>query len=282
MTFTERDISVVRVVAENYTLTASQIRRLCFPGKDMSVVRRRLAGLWREKLVNRTTSEVVVPAFGLTCPVYYPSRLGVEHLAAVTGDDRYLLVSCQTPSWQNLAHFVGLSDLRITIHQAVQLHAGVALSHFFNEFDVVNKDERDPDKRYRLYTQLRVQPKLVCVPDAAFALASGGYCKAFYVELHRRDSVQKAAAEKTPGYAVLAANKLHRRHFPEAMDEFSVLVFAPTSGVRDLLRREFAKKESPDLYWFAAMSEVKPDTFFAPIFYSCKSGPFALLKGENA
>lgn len=282
MTLTPRDLQILLVLAVHYTLTAAQIHRLLFAGKDISVARRRLGALRAARFINRTQSEVVAPAFGLTCPVYYPSRLGLEMLAAQTGDARHLLVCTQPPAWQNLAHFVGLSELRITIQKAVAQQSAVRLAAFYNEFDVVNKDEIDSSKRFRLYTLLRERPKLVCVPDAAFALQAGPICKAFYVELHRRDSARKAAAEKTPGYACLAATKLHRRHFAQALDEFSVLVFAPTPGWRDLLRKEFAKKESPHLYWFAALTDLKPETFFAPVFFSCKDGPFALLKGGGA
>ncbi len=281
MTLTPRDIQILIVLAAHYTLTAAQIHRLLFAGKDISITRRRLNALRAARLINRTQSEVVVPGFGLTCPVYYPSRVGLEALAAETRDERYLLAPTQTPAWQNLAHFVGLSELRITIQQAVALQSVVSLAAFYNEFDVVNQEQLDPAKRFRLYTLLREKPKLVCVPDAAFALQSGPICKAFYVELHRRDSARKAAAEKAPGYGVMAAARLHRRHFPQAFDEFSVLVFSATAGWRDLLRKEFAKKDSSHLYWFAALTETTPEKFFAPIFYSCTKGPFSLLHGGD-
>src|SRR5262249_16656690 len=90
---------------------------------------------------------------------------------------------------------------------------------------------------------------------------------------------KQAAAKKSPGYAGLFARRLHRCHFPEAMEEFSVLVFAPHASWREDLRREFSKRPCAHLYKFAAMPEGKPETLlFDPIWHPCAGDPQPLVK----
>ena len=62
---------------------------------------------------------------------------------------------------------------------------------WMSEWDTLNPDEKEPEKKYRLYTKLGV--KLVCAPDAAFLLAKDGFRKAFYVE-QDRDTTKCARA----------------------------------------------------------------------------------------
>jgi hypothetical protein len=287
---TGRQITILRAVARHYTLTASQVRQLVFSpdeDKDGRITRRLLAALVGQKLLNKCRCEVVNPLHGLTCPVYYPSRQGCELLAVQTGDSGFQLTPTQTPQWQNLRHWVCLSDLRIIIDSAVQRQSTVELPAFYNEFDVVNKDAEQPSERYRLYTLFSKAPrKLCCVPDAAFALRARAerVTRAFYIEIETGSNApQKAVAEKTPGYAALAREQLHRRHFPDALD-FRVLCFAPDTPWRDALRRAFRKNETAHLWRFAALSDVRPETILtAPIFHPAADGaPTPLVKGGVA
>ena len=56
---------------------------------------------------------------------------------------------------------------------------------------------------------------MVCVPDAAFLLSFKGASKVYYLEQDRATSgAQQIANSKTAGYAAMAENRLHRRHFP--------------------------------------------------------------------
>lgn len=283
--FTERQLTILKLIALHYTLTASQMRRLLFrPEQDPDgrITRRLLGSLARQQLLNKTRCEVVNPLHGLTCPVYYPSRLGCELLATTTGDARYQLTPTQTPHWSNLRHWTLLSDLRILIDAAIRRQSEVAMPAFFNEFDVVNKNAEEPSERYRLYTLIAKTPKkLCCVPDAAFQLTAGGAARAFYLELETgANPPQKASAEKAPGYAALAAGQLHRRHFPEAGD-FRVLCLAPDAPWRDTLRRAFRTKDGARVWKFAALTEIREETILhAPLFYPADDGqPTPLVLG---
>jgi hypothetical protein len=286
MTTDDRSFHILLLLATHYTLTASQIRRLVFrPDQDQDgrQTRRLLAQLCEARLINKARMEVVNPLHGSTARVYFPSRAGCELLAVKTGDVRYLLTPTQTPQWQNLRHWTILSDVRITIDAAIRRQSALAMPLWFNEFDTVNKDAERPEDRYRLYTVCRREPRrIVCCPDAAFLLRKGAAAKAYYVELETGSNPpQKAAAEKTPGYASLAAQKLHLRHFPDAPGEFGVLVFAPDAPWRDVLRTCFRQKEGAHLYKFAALTELTPETFLhAPIFYVASDDtPRPLVKG---
>jgi len=280
----EKQIRILMLLAEHFTLTAAQIKRLIFKpdqDRDGRQTRRFLTDLYVNKLICKTHSEVVNPLHGLTCPVYYPARLGCEALAMQTGDHRWLRTPTQTPNWQNLAHWVELANLRITVQAALTLQSVATMTAWYNEFDIVG-DSDDPQDRYRLYTVVATVPKKIpCIPDAAFELEIAGYRKAFYIELERgTNPIAKAAAEKTPGYAGLDQQKLHRRHFPQSMENFTILMVAPNARWRDALRVAISKKQAPQLWKLAALNDLKPETFLsAPVWYPCVGPPVPLVKG---
>src|SRR5262249_10419336 len=137
---------------------------------------------------------------------------------------------------------------------------------------------------FRLYLLLRENPRLVCAPDAAFLLAVAGHRKAFYLEQDRNTSgVRQIAASKTQGYAVMAQQQLHRRHFPEStIPTFSVLMIAPTDRRRDALRKAIFGKPGAELWKFAAVPDLSPEQFlFDPIFFPCEGEPKPLVKASD-
>ena len=282
MVLSDKKTTILTAAAEHYVFTAAQARGFIFQpqqDKEGRQTRRLLAELVSTKFLQKTNCEVVNPLYGLTCPVYFPSRLGAETLAMQTGDPRWLHTPTQTPNWQNLAHWVALTDLRIRVRAAIGLQKTVTMPAWYNEFDTI-ADAADPAKRYRLYTVVTENPRrIVCIPDAAFLLQMGGFARAFYIELERgTNPIEKAAAEKTPGYAHLG--ELHKRHFSTANAGFGVLMFAPNPKWRDALCKAIARKDGAALWSFASVTEVKPESFlFAPIFHKCDGSVVALLKG---
>lgn len=285
MVVTARDLDVLDGLTRYYVLSQAQIRRLYFPGdQDGRITRRRIHFLLAEKLLNKTHMQVVNPDRSTAAPLYYPSTAGCQLLALRKDDVRYLTVNTTYPQWQNLVHWHQLADLHITIDASVARQNIVTMPAWHNEFDVVNKDAVEPAEKFQLYTQIRKHPRLVCCPDAAFLLQAGAFRKAQYIELEcGTNAPQKAAAEKTPGYAALAAQQLHRKHFPGALSSFNVLLFAPNPDWRDALRKAISKKEGATLWRVASLTDVKPETFlFAPIFYPAGEGePKPLVKGGS-
>lgn len=283
---TERDIAVLFALVRYYVLDRRQIQRLVFPSDPNGrITRRRLQALVDGHLINRQALLVCHPSAGAPAPVYYPSRQGCELLAEQTGDDRYLATPTAAPIPHHILHWLAVSETHIAFDAAIEKHGAVNMDGWLNEWDVVNKEETAPEKRYRVYTLLRENPRLVCAPDAAFLLSMRGHRKVFYLEQDRATSgVYQIAASKTQGYAAMAERSLHRRHYPEAtIDTFTVLMIAPTARRRDALRRAIAEKPGADLWRFAAVEDLQPETTFtAPIYYPCIGEPAALLKAKEA
>jgi hypothetical protein len=181
----------------------------------------------------------------------------------------------------HLYHWVEVAQTHILLDQAIAKLPGVAKIEWISEWTLLNADEKEPEKRFKLFT--RLGPKLVCAPDAAFLLQRDGFRKAFYVE-QDRDTTQNAgrvAAQKCQGYASLYELRMHiNRHFPIAnVVKFTVLFVAPTPNRRDALCKAFADKPAAWLYKFASQTELAPETFLtSPIWHSCVGEPASLLK----
>ena len=279
---TERDIAVLRAVVHYYVLNRVQIQRLCFPSDcEGRITRRRLQTLVSERFLNRTQVQVFHPGSGAPAPVYFPARRGCEFLAEHLGDERLLATPTQTPQSHHLFHWLAVTETHIALDAALANQSDVTLDDWLNEWDIVNKDESAPEKRYRIYTLINESPRLVCAPDAAFLLAARGHFKVLYLEQDRSTSgVAQIAASKTPGYTVMAERQLHRRHFPHTtLNAFSVLMIAPSERRRDALKKAIREKPGAALWRFASASDLTPENFlFAPIFHPCDGEPLPLIK----
>ena len=119
---------------------------------------------------------------------------------------------------------------------------------------------------------------------AAFLLSFKEVSKVFYLEQDRATSgAQQIANSKTAGYAAMAEKRLHRRHFPEAtLDEFSVLMIAPSPKRRDSLRHAIRGKPGANLWRFAACQDFTPaQLLYEPIYYTCDGDePKPLLRRD--
>lgn len=279
---TPPDIDILVAVATYFTLTRAQVGRLVFPNdRDGRATRRHLQRLLSLGYLNRARMEVVNPAYGAPAPVYFPSRDGCAFLAEHFGDDRYRACCTQTPNWQHLLHWCAVADVHIALDRAAAHADGVTVADWLGEWTVANPDEQSPEKRFRLYT--RLSEKLVCVPDAGFALRNRtGAERAFYLELDRHTTMnaERVAAQKCGGYAGLAAVRGHLRHFPASNPErFTVLMPAPSPQRRDALKKAVAKRPGAELWRFASLTELTPETFLsAPIWHPCAGEPSAILR----
>ncbi|MBW3541537.1 MAG: replication-relaxation family protein [Planctomycetes bacterium] len=282
---TERDIQVLLAVVRYFVLNRAQIQRLCFPeDQNGRVTRRRIQSLIAAGMLSRQTMRFCHPG-AVPAPVYYPSRRGCEFLAAHFGDERYLLTPTQAPTPHHVWHWLAVSDTHITFDAAIAEQRDVQMAGWLNEWDIANKDESAPEKRFRLYLLLRPSPRLVCAPDAAFLLSTRGHSKVFYLEQDRNTSgTERIAASKTPGYAALGVERLHRRHFPEATaDSFTVLMVTPSARRREALRTAIRGKPGADLWRFVSAEDLTPENaLHAPIWHGCESPAAALVKGAES
>ena len=213
---TDRDILILVALVRYYVLNRQQIQRLVFPNDPNGrITRRRLQVLVDEHLINRQNILFCHPS-ATPAPVYFPARKGCELLAEHFEDPHYLVTPTAPPIPHHTFHWLAVSDSHIALDEAIQKQEEVRLDGWINEWDVVNKDESRPEKRFQLYTLLQDRPRLVCVPDGAFLLWFKDISKVFYLEQDRATSgALQIASSKTAGYAAMAEKQLHRRHFPE-------------------------------------------------------------------
>jgi hypothetical protein len=284
-----RDIAVLHSVAHYDTLTRAQVTALHFPGDDGRITRKRLKVLLDVGLVNVTTMRVVNPAVngGNAAPVYYPSAAGTAFLNEGRDEGQArLLLNTQAPNWMFLYHFVAVAETHIALDAAAKLRPDVSVLAWYGERALLDPKATEPEKKYKLYEVVSETPRVVCVPDAAFLLEKAGHRKAFYLEQDRDTTkgADRVAASKCGGYAGLAAGRLHLRHFPGAnADGLTVLMLAPTERRRDALRAAVAKKPGAELWRFAALPQVTPQTFLSdPVWYPCAGDPKPLVKGGPA
>lgn len=289
---TERDICILSKVVEYYVLSRPQLQRLCFPSdKTGRVTRRRLQALVAAGLLNRHQAQVVYPNSAPAGSVYFPSQKGIEFLAEYTGDDSILLTPVQHPVAHHVAHWLAVADTHIALNAAIASQNRVVLDGFINEWDVVNKQETEPHKRFRLLTLLTTSPKLVCAPDAAFMLTVPvksaqsivKFSKVHYLEEDRATSgVKQVAARKCKGYAALADRDLHASHFPETnVRSFAVLCVTPNARRREALKKAFLGKAGAPLWRFAAGDELSPETFLhEPIWHPAEGAAVPLIEPE--
>ena len=294
MNLTERDFCILSKVVKYYVLSRPQLQQLCFPSdKTGRVTRRRLQALVMAGLLNRHRAQVVYPNSAPAGSVYFPSEKGIALLTEYTGDDSILLTPPRPPLPHHVAHWLAVSDTHIKLDAAIAAQDRALLEGFINEWDTVNKDETEPQKRFRLYTLLTESPKLVCAPDAAFILtvpikreqSTVTFSKVFYLEEDRATSgAKQLAARKCKGYAALAEHGQHAKHFPATnVQSFTVLCITPNARRREALRKAFTGKVGSELWRFASTQELTAKTFLhEPIWYSISGAPMPLVKPEGS
>lgn len=282
----DRDIDILKALARYFVLNRVQIQSLIFPQhKNPRVTRRRLQFLHEAGLINRQNVQTLHVGETMPSQVYFLKELGCTFLARRFEDDSYLLCPTRSPAAHHVQHWLAVSDTHILFNSAIAKKRDIQLDGWLNEWDVANKSESNPENHYRLYTVIRDNPKLVCVPDAAFLLSKDGHKKIHYIEQDRATTgPEQIAARKCQGYAALAEGNMHTRHFPETtLASFSVLMIAPTNGRREALRKALRGKPGADLWRFVATPDMKPETLFsAPIFYPSEGEPRPLVKQKEA
>ena len=272
-------VSILNALAWYYTLTRWQLGNLCCPGKDKSGRRMRgyLQDLLQAHAIQKSNGLVVFPdRNGAPMPVYSIKPLGVELLETELKQD-FSWVCTQTPNWQHLHHWVRCSDWHIALDQAIAAQAegkqDVQCEAYINEWDLLDANEKEPEKRFRLFKLLRQIPRLVCSPDGGMLMSYRGHFKMYFLELDRNTTgINQLAASKTPGYAMMAEKQVHHQYFPnlEVWKEFSVILVAPSASRRDALRRAIGKKDGAKYWRFICWDDVTPKKLlFESVLWTC-------------
>ena len=268
----ERDLCVLVKLARHLLLTRPQISKLCYVDSDR-VARDRLSKMTRGGYVQRKRFRGQ-DSQGAATFLYMLTKKGCRYLADHFDEQRYALKPTKLRQPLFTDHYLAVTGISILLQEwAILAQEKVQLMAWFNEEEIVNYGELDDTKHHRLYTQLRTEPrKLVCDPDAAFMLESGGHRAVFYVERERdRNSPRRVAAMKTPGYRELLVQQGHRRHFPDTtLERFTVLFICERKNHRDRLRLAFRDKPDPKRWRFASTKDLTAESFlYSPVWYLC-------------
>jgi hypothetical protein len=209
-------------------------------------------------------------------PVYVPTEKGCCALAMRTCNIADLLdLPPATNNWVSYAHNTSVSDLFSTLDRSMAAQPQVKMNALYFEHDLVNANESDPAKRYRLYTIVKVlktekksgdktvteEKKIVCVPDAACELQFGDRRIAYLWELERgTDTPNRAGAKKAPGYYWMGETGKWKRFFPHAED-FRVMAVCPNAVWRDAMRSHMRERQGAEHWRFRANDESTAEGF---------------------
>lgn len=281
MPLTPSDFSLLAMFAKYRVLTREQVQRLSNRGHSSGrTTRKHLAKLHAGHYIEQHSIPVALPNRTGAAPVYFATKLGAEMLASYFDDERYLATNTSHPRGDRLAHWVAVNETRMVIEQAIAKQSEVTLDGWINEWEPINKEDAEP-QRFTLHTQLSESPKLSCSPDAGFVLSLRGFSKVYYLE---RDlgtsSPHQVAARKTRGYAELARQQGHLKHFPNAnVPIFSVLFVSTTPYRCRQLGKELRRREMPELWLMVDEHELTSDAFLhSSIIYRSDGSMSSLVK----
>lgn len=285
MILTRRDFDILRFIARYETVTRAMITQELFPNDNDGRVTRKRLGLMRPlDLVNVTKTSWSNPEMldGMGSPVYYPGVSLPAYLAQECEDDSYLLLNTAPPHFLYGFHLLAVAKTHLMLDKAVALTPGVAVVQWYGERALRDKSVKEAAAgRFVLHVQ--INDKLVCKPDATFLLKKDAHSKIFMIEQDRdtTKSADRVANYKAGGYAALVENKLHlTRYFPCATVERPlVLVITTSEKRRKALQTAFGKQPSCWLYRFAALPDLKPETFLTgKVWYPCVGDAVSLVK----
>lgn len=277
MTITDNDTNVLRHLGIFGFSTSGIVRDLYFPtDKDKSGTRGRLRKLSAASLVRRFNMQVVSESTKDAQRVWTLTQEGALQLSILDADSSWLRwLPPNTGNWQNYAHNVKLTELMVPVRAAIEAQTRIVMSGLCFEHTVINAAEREPHRRFKLYTVTQDVPrKLICHPDVGFQLMVGAYKMAFYVELETGSdgSPNRVCRKKSPGYGTLHSTGKYRLHFPEAQ-AMRVLYVVP-NGWRETMRTEMRGKAGAELCLFAHRSDITRESFlYHTIWVGCDDGP---------
>lgn len=283
MSLSPRQLEMLRHYHRYGPTTTAQARHRCFPNDTTGrTTRRGHERLRSVGLIHRHTMEVVNRESGVGLPVHSLTNRGREVLSVDLGSDAYLIAPLTRIQPFHLFHATCVAEVYMRLDDAIARQDVVTLDASVREHEVVNVNEPDRSKQFSLFTLFSRKPRLLCQPDMAFALTVRGHRAAFYIEYETSTSGARSVAQrKHKGYTELAKRASHKRHFPGVtVEQPYVLAIGPTAKYRDALARSFRDHRGNELWRFACMPDITPDSFlFEPIWYRVgSSDPYPLVK----
>lgn len=242
MLLTDRDVKIVKHVAELRFMTRQQISRLVFPGLAESVCKRRLTLLYHSRFLDRIHLPVA-SAHGSSRAVYCLDEGGARLLWRREGLAMPWRRREADREAMFLEHTLDTNDVRVAFTLACR-RLGLDLDWM---------DERELRRRGVVQRfRSRGAGETVILPDAYFTIGRDAVTDGFALEVDRATVSEKRMRARMAAYGEWAASGTYRRKLPS--DSFRV-VFAVTDTKRDPRRLERLKEWCEEgggrsLFWF--------------------------------
>ncbi len=265
MPVTESDIPLLAALAKYYVLTREQLQ--CVTDReDVSdrSTRKHLNKLLHAGLISKHSAQITLPDAKGSAPVYFPTKDGGRVLASWFDDDRFLVIKTRLPRADRLAHWVALNETRIGIERTLAAQSELKLVEWISEWEVINKDSHEKE-HFTLQTVLSEVPPLSCSPDAGMLLSVDGESKVYYLEQDQgTSSAHQVASRKCKGYAELARQAGHLKHFPQAtVPNFGIIVVTTDESRCRQLVRELRTTIGHERWLMIAQRDIDHGKFLA-------------------
>jgi hypothetical protein len=204
MRVTERDRRVVRKLAASSWLTTNQIAAMCFPGLTVEMARRRLRLLRAARYVRSVRANAMAEAM---------HTLGL-HGRELLGGERAKRTRLQRVLPKNLAHLMGINDIRVAVERSAQAY-DIKLSFFLASWELQAHGWKFP-----------------VIPDAACRVERAGTSVVALFEYDR--------GEERPSYLLRTKFTRYRQGLP-GFPFSRVIIVAETAELQERLESYLGK-----------------------------------------
>jgi hypothetical protein len=262
---TERDLDILRVVADYRLLTAPQIARLFF--SSLAKCRKRLFRLWQHKLLDRRFQPVRQNE-GAAPILYTLSRQGARYLASKSG------FSGEAPPYTPfvgrgsllfIEHTLRRNDFRVALTLACRQGSNTRLLWWRQDNgikDTVTFVDKDAKQVFR---------RVSVLADGFFGIEHQGKRLFYFVEVDRATVSSQRMLLRFRGYYHMWLQKRQVKRFE--IPSFRVLI-ATSSQARmrklvETARQVSSAPEAAKLFWFSTFEHYgKPNSILEPIWQS--------------
>ena len=277
MQLTDRDLRILRWVADFRYMTREQVEKLEFTPSTTSYCKHRLSLLYHNRYLQRRFLPLR-SAFG-AARVYYTLDSRGADVVAEAFELRRAEIDWRPRDGRReplyMEHTLGINDFR-TI---------VTLAAHSAELELDWIDERELKRRapaHRVSDPLDDQQKITIIPDGYFVLAGRW---AFALELDRGTVEEGPFKRKVRGYGEWKVSGAYQRAFP--VRHLRVL-FVVADNRRDPRRVERARSwaeaaQGGSLFWFTSLNRLHPESILHERVWSVarRDGTSALLGGDG-
>lgn len=253
MQLTDRDVRILRLVADFRYMTREQVEKLEFSPTTISYCKRRLSLLFHNGYLERRLLPIR-GAFGATRAHYVLDQRGASVLTKVLALTRAELDwrprdGQREPLYMD--HTLRINDARVVVMLAAR-RAGLELRWI---------DERELKRRardHRVPDPLRKHEKITIIPDGYFTL---GDRWSFALELDRGTVEEVPFKRKVRGYGEWKTSGLYTRSFGTSSLRVLFVVADSRRDPRRIarIRRWTQSAGGGSMFWFASLDELSPN-----------------------